>query len=232
MLNVENVSTYYGQICALDNVSIKVEEKEAVSVIGSNGAGKSTLLKTIIGELRPKNGDIQLSGRSIINEKTFKLVSRGMTLVPEGRHVFPLLSVWDNLLLGGYTIPSRERHQRAEEVTEPFPILRERKDQLAGLLSGGEQQMLAIARAMMTSPRLLLLDEPSMGLSPKLVYEVYEKISDLHLQGTTILLVDQNAEMAIDFCSRGYVLMAGSLVGHGSKSELKESEIVHRSYLG
>ncbi|WP_286228652.1 ABC transporter ATP-binding protein [Neobacillus mesonae] len=232
MLNVQNLSTYYGQICALDNVSLKVEEREAVSVIGANGAGKSTLLKTIIGELRPKSGDIQLNGKSIIKEKTFKLVSRSMTLVPEGRHVFPLLSVWDNLLLGGYTLPVKERQQRAEEVTEPFPILRERRDQLAGLMSGGEQQMLAIARAMMTSPKLLLLDEPSMGLSPKLVFEVYEKITELHQQGTTILLVDQNAEMAIDFCSRGYVLMAGRLAGQGTKQELKESEIVHRSYLG
>lgn len=232
MLNVENVSTYYRQICALDNVSLKVEEKEAVSVIGANGAGKSTLLKTIIGELRPKSGNVQLSGKSIVNEKTFKLVSRGMTLVPEGRHVFPLLTVWDNLLLGGYTLPTKSRQQRAEEVTEPFPILRERKDQLAGLLSGGEQQMLAIARAMMTKPKLLLLDEPSMGLSPKLVYEVYDKITELHQQGTTILLVDQNAEMAIDFCSRGYVLMAGRLAGEGTKKELKESEIVQKSYLG
>ncbi|WHX98696.1 ABC transporter ATP-binding protein [Neobacillus sp. DY30] len=232
MLNVENVSTYYGQICALDNVSLKVGEKEAVSVIGANGAGKSTLLKTIIGELRPKSGDIQLTGKSILNEKTFKLVSRGMTLVPEGRHVFPLLSVWDNLLLGGYTLPVKSRQQRAEEVTEPFPILRERKDQFAGLLSGGEQQMLAIARAMMTKPKLLLLDEPSMGLSPKLVFEVYDKITELHQQGTTILLVDQNAEMAIDFCSRGYVLMAGRLAGEGTKKELKESEIVQKSYLG
>lgn len=232
MLNVQNVSTYYGQICALDHVTIKVEEKEAVSVIGANGAGKSTLLKTIIGELRPKSGDILLSGKSIVNEKTFKLVSRGMTLVPEGRHVFPLLSVWDNLLLGGYTLPAKQQQQRAEEVTEPFPILRERKDQLAGLLSGGEQQMLAIARAMMSSPKILLLDEPSMGLSPKLVFEVYEKITELHQGGTTILLVDQNAEMAIDFCSRGYVLMAGRLVADGSKRDLRESEIVHRSYLG
>ncbi|MEH7483514.1 ABC transporter ATP-binding protein [Neobacillus drentensis] len=232
MLNVENVSTYYGQICALDNVSLIVEEKEAVSVIGANGAGKSTLLKTIIGELRPKSGNIKLSGKSIIKEKTFKLVNRGMTLVPEGRHVFPLLSVWDNLLLGGYTLPAKERQQRAEEVTKPFPILRDRRDQLAGLLSGGEQQMLAIARAMMTKPKLLLLDEPSMGLSPKLVFEVYDKITELHRQGTTILLVDQNAEMAIDFCSRGYVLMAGRLAGQGTKKDLKESEIVQRSYLG
>ncbi|MGF6949376.1 branched-chain amino acid transport system ATP-binding protein [Neobacillus sp. B4I6] len=232
MLNVENVSTYYGQICALDNVSLIVEEKEAVSVIGANGAGKSTLLKTIIGELRPKSGNIKLSGKSIIKEKTFKLVNRGMTLVPEGRHVFPLLSVWDNLLLGGYTLPAKERQQRAEEVTEPFSILRDRRDQLAGLLSGGEQQMLAIARAMMTKPKLLLLYEPSMGLSPKLVFEVYDKITELHRQGTTILLVDQNAEMAIDFCSRGYVLMAGRLAGQGTKKDLKESEIVQRSYLG
>ncbi|WP_042355602.1 ABC transporter ATP-binding protein [Bacillus rubiinfantis] len=232
MLKVENISTYYGQICALDNVSINIEEKEAVSVIGANGAGKSTLLKTIIGELRPKIGDIQIEGKSITHEKTYKLISRGMTLVPEGRHVFPLLSVWDNLLLGGYTLSHKERERRAEEVSEPFPILRERRNQLAGLLSGGEQQMLAIARAMMSNPKLLLLDEPSMGLSPKLVFEVYDKISELHQKGTTILLVDQNAEMAIDFCSRGYCLMAGRLVGEGTKTELKESEIVQRSYLG
>lgn len=232
MLSVDNVSTYYGQICALINISLKVEEREAVSVIGANGAGKSTLLKTIMGELRPKKGDIQLEGKSIIKEKTFKLVKKGVSHVPEGRQVFPLLSVWDNLLLGGYTLSARDRQQQAEEVTEPFPILRDRRDQLAGLLSGGEQQMLAIARAMMTKPKLLLLDEPSMGLSPKLVFEVYEKITELHHQGTTILLVDQNAEMAIDFCSRGYVLMAGRLAGQGTRSELRESEIVKRSYLG
>ncbi|GIN21728.1 MAG TPA: ABC transporter ATP-binding protein [Bacillus bacterium] len=232
MLNVQNISTFYGQICALDGVSLHVNEKEAVSVIGANGAGKSTLLKSIMGEIRPRNGTILLSGKLINSAKTFQLVSRGMTLVPEGRQVFPYLSVWDNLLLGGYTLPYTKRQQMAEEVTEPFPILRERKNQMAGLLSGGEQQMLAIARAMMTSPKILLLDEPSMGLSPKLVYEVYEKISELHQLGTTILLVDQNAEMAIDFCIRGYVLMAGRLVGEGTKSELKSSELVHSSYLG
>ncbi len=232
MLEVKNISTFYGQICALDEISLHVDEREAVSVIGANGAGKSTLLKSIMRELRPKSGSISLSGKSINNAKTFQLVSEGMTLVPEGRQVFPYLSVWDNLLLGGYTLTNAQRLQKAEEVSEPFPILRERRDQMAGLLSGGEQQMLAIARAMMTSPKILLLDEPSMGLSPKLVYEVYEKISELHQQGTTILLVDQNAEMAIDFCTRGYVLMAGRLAGEGTKAELKSSELVHSSYLG
>ncbi|MBD8007210.1 ABC transporter ATP-binding protein [Bacillus norwichensis] len=232
MLEVKNISTFYGQINALDEISLHVDEREAVSVIGANGAGKSTLLKSIMREIRPKSGSISLSGQSINKAKTFQLVSQGMTLVPEGRQVFPYLSVWDNLLLGGYTLSNSQRMQKAEEVSEPFPILRERRDQMAGLLSGGEQQMLAIARAMMTSPKILLLDEPSMGLSPKLVYEVYEKISELHQQGTTILLVDQNAEMAIDFCTRGYVLMAGRLAGEGTKAELKGSELVHSSYLG
>ncbi|MFC5588925.1 ABC transporter ATP-binding protein [Sporosarcina soli] len=232
MLKVQDLHTYYGQVCALENMSFYVKEREAVSVIGANGAGKSTLLKSIMGEVRPKSGKITLSDKVITNSRTFRLVHHGMTLVPEGRQVFPYLSVWDNLLLGGYTLSHKERLKMAEEVSEPFPILRERKNQMAGLLSGGEQQMLAIARAMMVSPKLLLLDEPSMGLSPRLVYEVYEKIAELHQRGTTILLVDQNAEMAIDFCDRGYVLMAGRLVGEGTKQELKETEIVQKSYLG
>lgn len=204
MLKIQNLATYYGQICALENIDITVNEGEAVSVIGANGAGKSTLLKSIMGEVRPRSGSITLEEKPIKNKRTYKLVERGMTLVPEGRQVFPYLSVWDNLLLGGYTLPSKERNQMAEEATTPFPILQERKSQMAGLLSGGEQQMLAIARAMMTKPKILLLDEPSMGLSPKLVYEVYEKINELHQSGTTILLVDQNAEMAINFCDRAY----------------------------
>lgn len=232
MLKIQNLATYYGQICALENIDITVNEGEAVSVIGANGAGKSTLLKSIMGEVRPRSGSITLEEKPIKNKRTYKLVERGMTLVPEGRQVFPYLSVWDNLLLGGYTLPSKERNQMAEEATTPFPILQERKSQMAGLLSGGEQQMLAIARAMMTKPKILLLDEPSMGLSPKLVYEVYEKINELHQSGTTILLVDQNAEMAINFCDRAYVLMAGRLVSQGTKEELMDSEVVQASYLG
>ncbi|PIC57990.1 branched-chain amino acid ABC transporter ATP-binding protein [Sporosarcina sp. P12(2017)] len=232
MLKVQGLNTYYGQVCAIEDMNIHVKEREAVSVIGANGAGKSTLLKSIMGEVRPKSGKITLSDKTITNSRTFRLVNHGMTLVPEGRQVFPYLSVWDNLLLGGYTLSNKERLQMAEEVSEPFPILRDRKNQMAGLLSGGEQQMLAIARAMMVSPKLLLLDEPSMGLSPRLVYEVYEKITELHQRGTTILLVDQNAEMAIDFCDRAYVLMAGRLVGEGTKDELKDTEIVQKSYLG
>jgi branched-chain amino acid transport system ATP-binding protein len=232
MLKVTGLNTYYGQVCALSDMNMQVKHREAVSVIGANGAGKSTLLKSIMGEIRPRSGNVFLSDKSITNERTFKLVDQGMTLVPEGRQVFPYLSVWDNLLLGGYTLSRKKRVDMAEEVSAPFPILRERKNQEAGLLSGGEQQMLAIARAMMSSPKILLLDEPSMGLSPKLVFEVYEKISELHKAGTTILLVDQNAEMAIDFCDRGYVLMAGRLVGEGTKQELMQDEIVQRSYLG
>ncbi|MBO1004415.1 ABC transporter ATP-binding protein [Pseudogracilibacillus auburnensis] len=232
MLNIKNLATYYGQICALEKININVKEGEAVSVIGANGAGKSTLLKSIMGEVRPRNGTITLDGKPINNTRTYKLVGRGMTLVPEGRQVFPYLSVWDNLLLGGYTLSLKERNNMAEESSAPFPILRERKNQMAGLLSGGEQQMLAIARAMMTKPKILLLDEPSMGLSPKLVYEVYEKIDELHQNGTTILLVDQNAEMAINFCDRAYVLMAGRLVSEGTKEELMNSKVVQASYLG
>lgn len=232
MLEVKDLDTYYGQICALENININVREGEAVSVIGANGAGKSTLLKSIMGMVRPRKGAITLKGEEINNTRTFRLVGKEMTLVPEGRQVFPYLSVWDNILLGGYGLPTKVRNELAEEVTKPFPILQERKNQLAGLLSGGEQQMLAIARAMMVKPKLLLLDEPSMGLSPKLVYEVYEKINELHENGTTILLVDQNAEMAIDFCDRGYVLMAGKLVSKGTREQLHNSEIVQSSYLG
>jgi len=232
MLEVKQLCSYYGQICALDNISLRVDVHEAVAVIGANGAGKSTLLKSIMGQIRPKNGEVLLDEKTIKKHKTHQIVSQGMTLVPEGRQVFPLLTVWDNLLLGGYTLSQKERMERAEEAAEHFPILRERKNQLAGLLSGGEQQMLAIARAMMTRPKILLLDEPSMGLSPKMVLDVYEKIAELNQRGTTILLVDQNAEMALQLCTRGYVLMAGRLAGEGTRYELMGSEIVHRSYLG
>jgi branched-chain amino acid transport system ATP-binding protein len=232
MLEVKQISTYYGQICALDRCSLTVQPREAVAVIGANGAGKSTLLKSIMSQVRPKEGEILLNGKNIKSLRTNQIVGQGMTLVPEGRQVFPYLTVWDNLLLGGYSLPPKERKQRAEETAEHFPILLQRKNQLAGLLSGGEQQMLAIARAMMSRPEFLLLDEPSMGLSPKMVIEVYDKIAELQEAGTTILLVDQNAEMALDLCSRGYVLMAGRLVGEGNSSELKGSELVHRSYLG
>jgi branched-chain amino acid transport system ATP-binding protein len=232
MLKVKELSSYYGQICALDRISLTVNLHEAVAVIGANGAGKSTLLKTIMGQIRPKNGEIILNDTVLNRLSTHRIVNRGMTLVPEGRQVFPLLTVWDNLLLGGYSLNHKDRLQRLEEETEHFPILRQRKNQLAGLMSGGEQQMLAIARAMMTRPDILLLDEPSMGLSPKMVLNVYEKIAELQNRGTTILLVDQNAEMALNLCVRGYVLMAGRLVGEGSRSELTNSEIIHRSYLG
>lgn len=232
MLEVKHVSSYYGQICALDKVSITVDAHEVVAVIGANGAGKSTLLKTIMGQVRAQSGQVLFNHKPLNQLKTHQIVRQGISLVPEGRQVFPLLSVWDNLLLGGYSLPPKIRIERAEEIAEHFPILRDRKNQLAGLLSGGEQQMLAIARAMMTQPTLLLLDEPSMGLSPKMVLSVYEKIEELQRQGTTILLVDQNAEMALDLCTRGYVLMAGRLVGEGNRSELMGSEIVYRSYLG
>lgn len=232
MLEVKKICSYYGQICALDHISVTVNPDEVVAVIGANGAGKSTLLKSIMGQHRPKQGEVLLRNEPITQKRTHQIVTKGMTLVPEGRQVFPLLSVWDNLLLGGYSLEAKERTARAEKASAHFPILCERKNQMAGLLSGGEQQMLAIARAMMTQPQLLLLDEPSMGLSPKMVIDVYDKIADLQQAGTTILLVDQNAEMALDLCTRGYVLMAGRMIGEGSQHELRGSELVHRSYLG
>ena len=232
MLNVKDINVYYGAIHAVRNVSLEVHAGEIVSIIGANGAGKSTILKTLVGLLRSKTGDICLDGQSIANLSPAAIVRQGIALVPEGRRVFPRLSVEDNLLLGAYARKDNEVPRDINRIYEMFPRLFERKKQNAGTLSGGEQQMLATGRGMMSRPRLLLLDEPSMGLAPLLVNQIFETILDINEQGTTILLVEQNAHMALSIADRGYVLETGEGVLAGQAEELIDNDEVRCAYLG
>ena len=232
MLNVKDINVYYGAIHAVRNVSLEVHAGEIVSIIGANGAGKSTILKTLVGLLRSTTGDICLDGQSIANLSPAAIVRQGIALVPEGRRVFPRLSVEDNLLLGAYARKDNEVPRDINRIYEMFPRLFERKKQNAGTLSGGEQQMLATGRGMMSRPRLLLLDEPSMGLAPLLVNQIFETILDINEQGTTILLVEQNAHMALSIADRGYVLETGEVVLAGQAEELIDNDEVRCAYLG
>ena len=232
MLDVKDINVYYGAIHAVRKVSLEVHEGEIVSIIGANGAGKSTILKTLVGLLRSKTGDITLDGKSIANLSPAAIVRQGIALVPEGRRVFPRMSVEDNLLLGAYARKDKEVARDMNHIYEMFPRLFERKKQNAGTLSGGEQQMLATGRGMMSRPRLLLLDEPSMGLAPLLVHQIFETILDINEQGTTILLVEQNAHMALSIADRGYVLETGEVVLSGNAEELIDNDEVRCAYLG
>ena len=232
MLNVKDINVYYGAIHAVRNVSLEVHAGEIVSIIGANGAGKSTILKTLVGLLRSKTGEICLDGKSIAELSPAAIVKQGIALVPEGRRVFPRLSVEDNLLLGAYARKDNEVPRDINRIYEMFPRLFERKKQNAGTLSGGEQQMLATGRGMMSRPRLLLLDEPSMGLAPLLVNQIFETILDINEQGTTILLVEQNAHMALSIADRGYVLETGEVVLAGQAEELIDNDEVRCAYLG
>ena len=232
MLNVKDINVYYGAIHAVRNVSLEVNAGEIVSIIGANGAGKSTILKTLVGLLRSKTGEICLEGKSIANLSPAAIVQQGIALVPEGRRVFPRLSVEDNLLLGAYARKDKDVSRDMQRIYEMFPRLFERKKQNAGTLSGGEQQMLATGRGMMSRPRLLLLDEPSMGLAPLLVNQIFETILDINEQGTTILLVEQNAHMALSIADRGYVLETGEVVLAGQAEELIDNDEVRCAYLG
>ena len=233
MLEVQNVHTYYGNIHALKGVSLNVSEGEIVTLIGANGAGKSTLLKTISGLLKPREGAVRLNGRDLRALPAHAVIGEGVVMVPEGRHVFAALTVMENLEMGAYS-----RNDRAgiaadiQKAFELFPRLKERKSQPAGTLSGGEQQMLALGRALMGRPRVLLLDEPSMGLAPVLVDFVFETIRQLHADGTTILLVEQNARMALQVADRGYVLQSGEVVLSDSAEKLRANEMVRKAYLG
>ena len=231
MLKVDNINVYYGRIHAIKDVSLEVHEGEIVSLIGANGAGKSTILKTISGLLRSKTGSIEFLGQNIGSVAPHKLVSHGMAHVPEGRRVFLQMTVQENLEMGAF-IGNGDLEKDLEDVYTRFPRLRERKNQIAGTLSGGEQQMLAMGRAMMSHPKLLILDEPSMGLAPILVQQVFDIIKELHEAGTTILLVEQNAEMALSIADRAYVLENGRVVLTGSGSELAESDAIKKAYLG
>ena len=233
ILELENVHTYYGHIHALKGVSLTVEEGEIVTLIGANGAGKSTTLKTISGLLRPREGHIHLNGEDLSAYKAHEIVGKGVVQVPEGRRVFGSLTVIENLEMGAYTRSNpSETAQSVERVFHLFPRLKERRNQLAGTLSGGEQQMLAMGRALMAHPKVLLLDEPSMGLAPVLVDSIFDTIKQLHQEGTTILLVEQNARMALQIADRGYVLQTGQVVLSDSADKLRQNEMVQKAYLG
>jgi branched-chain amino acid transport system ATP-binding protein len=232
-LELNNVHTYYGIIHALKGISITVEEAEIVSLIGGNGAGKSTTLKTISGLLHPSPGEIRLAGEDLTKYKAHEIVAKGIVQVPEGRQVFGRLTVTENLEMGAFIQKDRKKISAAmENVFTLFPRLKERKSQLGGTLSGGEQQMLAMGRAMMADPKIMLLDEPSMGLAPVLVDSIFETIQELHKTGTTILLVEQNARAALAVADRGYVLQTGEIILSGTAEELRNNETVQKAYLG
>jgi branched-chain amino acid transport system ATP-binding protein len=233
LLEVKDVHTFYGNIEALKGISLEVEEGECVTLIGSNGAGKSTTLRSVSGLTPPRQGSIRFSGREITETPPQEIVSMGVSQSPEGRHVFPRMSVQENLLLGAYLRKDADGIQSdLERVYSLFPRLKERERQKGGTMSGGEQQMLAIGRALMARPELLLLDEPSMGIAPILVERIYETIAEINRQGTTILLVEQNANFALDVSSRGYVLETGKVTVTDKSSALRENPEVQRAYLG
>jgi len=226
------MNVYYGNIYAIKDISFDVAEGEVVTLIGANGAGKSTILKTISGLLRSKTGSIMFSGEDISHTASHSIVTRGLAHVPEGRRIFLQMSVRENLEIGNYTQPGSTMNERIEQVYERFPRLKERRKQFAGTLSGGEQQMLAIGRALMSRPKLLMLDEPSMGLAPLLVEQIFGIIRELNSSGVTILLVEQNAHMALSVAKRGYVLETGRLVTSASAAELLQDDSVRKAYLG
>lgn len=233
MLEVKNLSVHYGMIQAVRNVDFTVKEGEIVSLIGANGAGKSTILKTLSGLIHPSEGEIVYLGENIAATSAKKIVEKGLVQVPEGRHVFPGLTVKENLELGAFLRKDKEGIQKdMEAVFERFPILKERKDQDAQTLSGGEQQMLAMGRSLMSRPKLLLLDEPSMGLAPIFIREIFKIIQEIQKTGTTVLLIEQNAKMALSISNRAYVLETGSVVLSGTGQELLESDEIQKAYLG
>ena len=232
LLKVENINVYYGAIHAIKDVSFHVDAGEVVTLIGANGAGKSTTLQTISGLLRSRSGGIEFNGESIGRLPPHRIVDRGLAQVPEGRRIFLQMSVQENLEMGAFTRRGGVSEEELERVFEQFPRLKERRRQIAGTLSGGEQQMLAMGRALMSKPKLLMLDEPSMGLAPILVEQIFEIIGKLHRSGTTILLVEQNAQMALSVADRAYVMETGRIGLSGTGRELAESDLVKKAYLG
>jgi len=233
VLSIQNIDVFYGNIQALRGISLEVSKGEIVSLIGANGAGKSTTLKAISGLIHPKNGKIEFEGEDITNKPAQEIVKRRISQVPEGRRVFAQMTVYENLELGAYLRKDKEGIKNSfQRVFDRFPILQERRFQKAGTLSGGEQQMLAMGRALMSQPKLLLLDEPSMGLAPLLVQEIFNIIKEINEAGTTILLVEQNANMALSIADKAYVLETGKIVLSGTARELQESEEVRKAYLG
>jgi branched-chain amino acid transport system ATP-binding protein len=233
MLHVEGLKVRYGQVTALWDVGFDVESGEVVALVGTNGAGKTTTLKAISGQLKPEAGTIRLDGDPLENRSTMEIVERGVIHVPEGRKLFPEMTVRDNLLLGGFHRAARPRQaERLEKVFAIFPRLRERRSQIAGTLSGGEQQMVAIGRGLMAGPRILMLDEPSLGLAPLLVEEMFRVVEEINRQGVTVLLVEQNTEYALRIASRGFVLESGRVVLSGTGAELLKNQRVREAYLG
>ena len=238
LLEVRNLTVYYGAVQALNNISLKVNKGEIVAMIGPNGAGKSTALKAICGLLKEtggeiKNGEVIFEGKSIKGIPPYELVKMGISLVPEGRRIFPTMTVLENLEMGGYLNQNvKEKKEALERVFEIFPVLKERRNQKAGTLSSGEQQMLAIGRSLMLQPKLLLLDEPSLGLSPNYVEDVFEKIKEINRAGVSVLLVEQNARMALEYAHRAYVFKIGKIFLEGEGKQLLENEVIKRSFLG
>ena len=232
LLKIEDIHVFYGAIHAIKGISFEVNEDEIVTLIGANGAGKSTTLNTIAGLLKPRSGKIPFDGKDLSAIHTNKIVSLGMALCPEGRRIFQQMTVRENLEMGGYTRPKTEIPASLDEMFQRFPRLKEREQQIAGTLSGGEQQMLAMARALMSKPKLLMLDEPSMGLAPILVEQIFDIIKELHGAGVTILLVEQNAQMALSVADRAYVLETGKISMEGPADELLHNDAVRKAYLG
>ena len=233
LLEVKDLSVYYGVICALKGINFEVGEGEIVSLIGANGAGKTTTMQSVVGLIPKKSGSVIFDGKDITKTPCHKIVHLGMTQVPEGRRIFQELTVYENLMMGAYTNPNKQSFKDdLEDIFTRFPRLAERRGQIAGTLSGGEQQMLAMGRALMSHPKLLMLDEPSMGLSPLLVDQVFEIIKDINKAGTTVLLVEQNAGKALAISDRTYVLETGQIVLSGTGEELASSEEVRKAYLG
>ena len=232
ILKADNINVYYGSIHAIKDVSFEVFENEIVTLIGANGAGKSTTLNTVAGLLRSKTGSVTFLGEPIEKTAAFKIPAKGLALVPEGRRVFLQMTVEENLEMGAYTQPNSSIPTSLADVYERFPRLKERRRQVAGTLSGGEQQMLAMGRALMSRPKLMMLDEPSMGLAPILVDQIFSIIQELHKSGTTILLVEQNAQAALSVADRGYVLENGRIVTAGTGAELLNSPAIKKAYLG
>ncbi len=233
MLSVENLEVYYGVIHAIKGISFEVNEGEVIALIGANGAGKTTILHTVTGLVHARAGSVQFEGRELTKTPPHRIVSMGMAHVPEGRRIFQQLSVYDNLKLGAYTRRDRAGiEETLRKVYQRFPRLEERKNQIAGTLSGGEQQMLAMGRALMSNPKIVLMDEPSMGLSPLLVNEIFDIIREISASGTTVLLVEQNAKKALSIASRAYVLETGSIALSGDAKELMNNDSVKKAYLG
>lgn len=233
MLEIEDIHTYYGIIHALKGISLVVEEGEVVTLIGANGAGKTTTLRTISGLLKPRQGKVYLAGEDLSQYQAQEIVFKGVAMVPEGRGIFSKLTVLENLDMGAYSRNDKDGIKRdLDRVYNLFPRLKERRNQVAGTLSGGEQQMLATARSLMAHPTLLLMDEPSMGLAPILVESIFDTIQEINKEGTTILLVEQNATMALSIADRGYVLQTGQIVLNDTAENLKQNEMVQKAYLG